>query len=296
MKINMKNIILNLVLLFLGLSAFSQYAVKNGLLWEISGKGLSQPSYLFGTYHFVGKNFLDTLPGVLNYLHKANTIVGEVIVEDEIVMAQKFMPIMILKDNSMDKILSQQEYAETDSLLKAKTPLSLSMLNGLKPSAVQITLSGFMLPKNISPENPALDIYFQKEAKNANKQVLGFETLEEQGALLFDSPLERQKELLLKTVRESGRMIAESTELFEVYKHQDFTALEKALSKSDDYTPEEMDALLTKRNKNWIEKMPGMMKAGPVFFAVGAGHLVGNEGLITLLRNLGYTVRPLSLK
>lgn len=290
----------SLIVSFLSINAAAQNKAvipsNSGLLWEVSGKGLKEPSYLFGTYHLVGKNFLDTLPAITGYLKKAGTVVGEVVMEDEVTMDQKLMPLMLLENNSLDKILSPIEFAEVDSFLRARASMNLSMLNVLKPAAVQIMLAAFIAPKNVSPQNPGLDMHFQTEAKKAGKEVLGFETVEQQGAILFDSSLQRQKELLLKTVREHERMIRESNELFEQYKRQDLKALEQGLLDNDDYTPQEMNSLIAKRNKNWMEKIPELMAKGSVFMAVGAGHLVGEEGLISLLRHRGYVVRPLSSK
>ncbi|MBC8052851.1 MAG: TraB/GumN family protein [Sphingobacteriaceae bacterium] len=296
----MKNVLLSFFILVLSVNANAQNknksSAKPGLFWEISGRGLKEPSYLFGTYHLVGKNFLDTLPATMEYFKKATAVVGEVVMESEMAMVQKLMPMMLLKDNSLDKVLSANEYSEVDSFIKTKTSMDLSMLNGLKPAAVQIMLVALIAPKNVSPENPGLDTYFQTQATAAGKKVLGLETLEEQGLIMFNQPLPRQKELLLKTVRESNRMIQESEKLFEDYKRQDLKAIENAFLDSKDYTPEEMDVLLTKRNNNWIKIMPGMMAKGPVFFAVGAGHLVGNKGLIALLKASGYTVKPLAVR
>jgi uncharacterized protein len=174
--------------------------------------------------------------------------------------------------------------------------MNLSMLNGLKPSAVQVTLIAFLLPNNVTPQNPTLDTYFQSEAKKLKIAVVGLETLEEQGAFLFDAPIERQKELLLKTVRESHRMTKDIKELFENYRRQDLEAIEAAFLKNEDYTLQEMNDLLSKRNKDWVREMPQLMINGPAFFAVGAGHLVGDDGLIALLKNLGYTLKPMALK
>jgi uncharacterized protein YbaP (TraB family) len=204
--------------------------------------------------------------------------------------------MMMLKDSSLDKILTPSEFALADSFVKAKSPMTLTMLNGMKPAAVQIMLIALLLPKNISPENPALDMYFQTEAKKLKKGVMGLETLEEQGVLLFDSPIARQKELLMKTVKESERMLKEGEEIFNQYKNQDLKAIEKSFADNKDYTVEEIAGLLEKRNKNWISKMPQLMQSSPVFFAVGAGHLIGDNGLISLLKKEGYTLKPLPLK
>ncbi|HEY5392984.1 MAG TPA: TraB/GumN family protein, partial [Hanamia sp.] len=68
----------------------------------------------------------------------------------------------------------------------------------------------------------------------------------------------------------------------------------KALTESDDFGSEKYDDLLLKdRNKNWVEQLNTIMKRESVFVAVGAGHLVGENGLVSLLRKEGYTVEPL---
>jgi uncharacterized protein YbaP (TraB family) len=71
--------------------------------------------------------------------------------------------------------------------------------------------------------------------------------------------------------------------------------MEKLLAKSElgsDKKYEEL--LLTRRNINWIGQLKAIMHKESVFVAVGAGHLVGEKGLINLLRKEGYTVEPLA--
>ena len=51
--------------------------------------------------------------------------------------------------------------------------------------------------------------------------------------------------------------------------------------------------LLEVRNENWMVKMPDMMKDKSTFFAVGAAHLLGEQGMINLLRKKGYVVKPI---
>jgi uncharacterized protein YbaP (TraB family) len=288
MKIIFKSLILSIVITLASIPVSAQNTTndleKEGLLWEISGKGLKEPSYLFGTYHLIGKSFLDTLPGVMRCLNQAKSVAGEIIMQDEMAMAQKLMPLMMLKDTSLDKILSPKEYSEVDTFIRSKTAMSLKMLNGMKPVAVQLTLVTLLSPRDVSPQNPALDMYFQTEAKNRGMEVIGFETIEEQAGILFNSTMGRQKELLLKTVREYDRVQRETQALYTLYKHQDIKAIETAFSESFDYTVEEMDAMLSKRNKEWAIKMPSLMAARPTFFAVGAAHLPGKDGLIYLLR------------
>jgi hypothetical protein len=69
--------------------------------------------------------------------------------------------------------------------------------------------------------------------------------------------------------------------------------LEKSIKESEFSNGENEGILLTKRNKNWVQQLNAIMKKESVFVAVGAGHLPGEEGLISLLRNEGYTIKPL---
>jgi len=293
----MKKHFFSFFVLFISLHSIAQKAViTNTLLWEISGNGLKSPSYLFGTYHLVGKNFLDTLPGVMKAFNQSKNVICEVAFENEMELVQKMMPFMMLKDNSLDKILSATEYAEVDSFVRKKTPLQLPSANAFKPSALQLTLVTFIAPKNIGPDNPGLDMYFQKFARSSGKQSGGLETIEEQAELVFNAPLDRQKEALLKTVRESDRMIKEGQQLFDAYRTQNMQLIEKLVFEGADYTVLEMEQLLKNRNHAWVKKIPAEINKQSVFFAIGAAHLVGKDGLINLLKLQGYTVKPLSTR
>ena len=66
--------------------------------------------------------------------------------------------------------------------------------------------------------------------------------------------------------------------------------MDDKLNSSCDATDEENDRLIYNRNRKWLAEMPMMMKQNPTFFVVGAGHLVGDEGVLEGLRKAGYTV------
>lgn len=299
----MKKLVASFLILFLATGVSAQQkqveyaATPNSLLWEVSGKHLKEPSYLFGTYHLAGRQFLDTLPGVRLTFTRARTVVGEFVFKDELKLAMEMMPFMVMKSDKLNKLLSTEEYQEVDDYLRRAAGMQLSMFNTMKPSVVQVTLLNTMSPVKPAPDDPAVDKYFQQEALKQNKEIIGLETIDEQAQILFGMPLQRQKELLLKTVRESDRVLSQARELFEYYKAQNLEALEKSfVDDTTDYKPEEMDVLLKNRNVNWMKKLPAIMAKQSAFIAVGAGHLVSETGLIALLRKSGYTVRPVNTK
>ncbi|WP_207535681.1 TraB/GumN family protein [Desertivirga arenae] len=294
MKIKLLNLITAMVI---ALQSIAQSGTsENGLLWEISGKGLQESSYLYGTYHLMGKSFTDTLPGLMKAFQHSKLIVGEVVIEDEMAMAQKMMPYMTLQGKGLNEILSPSEFSEVDAVMTAKTGAPLTVYNAFKPTTVQILLVAKIAPGNISPDNPGLDIFFQKEGAKNGKKVAGLETIEKQSALLLNTPIEKQKEDLLKTVRENERYANESKKLFDAYKSENLSEIEKLIRESPDSSAEQLKTLLIDRNKEWVKLLPDFLNKGNVFLAVGAGHLPGKEGIIELLKTAGYTVRPVSLK
>ena len=280
-------------LLSLNLTANAQYKKsENTLLWEISGKDLKKPSYLFGTYHFADKGFIDTMKVLNEKLRAAETVVGELVMDKNVAM--KLMPFMIMKDNTLDKLLSAEEYQLVADYLKQFPGYDLNLFNKMKPVVVQTIILQLTAPKTFTDTNPAIDEYIQSYGKSNNKKVLGLETAEDQAAVLFGSSLARQKELLLKFVKEKDKNLEESKRLYTFYITQNLKELGKLFNDSTYYTAGEMDQMLKNRNEKWIAQLPTLMKDQSLFIAVGAGHLIGKDGLIKGLQKLGYRVKPLA--
>ncbi len=283
--------------LFLSFSSTAHSQNKkrsNTLFWEISGNGLKKPSYLFGTYHFADKGFVDTMQVVNEKLKNADIVVGEIVIDAA--LAMKLVPFMMLKDTTLDKLFTPTEYKLIADYLKKFPGYKLEMFNTMKPVAVQTFILQLISPKTFTATNPAIDEYFQHYAKENDKKVIGLETVEDQANLLFGSSLLRQKELLLKYIKEEKKNSKDLKRLYQYYIAQDLEKLEKLFNDNTNYTVEEMDGLLKNRNQKWLAKLPEMMKNQSLFIAIGAGHLIGKDGLIKGLKAQGYMVTPISTK
>jgi len=282
-----------ILFLFVGLGAQAQKSLKtNTLLWEISGNGLKKPSYLFGTYHFAGKAFLDSMKNVNAKLASSDIVIGELLLNDS-QLPQKLMPFMQLKDTTLNKILTGEEYSVVANYLQEISGYDLKFLNGMNPAAVQMMILQFTAPKTIGKDNPALDIYFQDYATAHKKKILGLETIEDQGKTLFGGTLERQKEQLLDNIKNKEKYKKQGEDLYQFYIHQNLEAIKNLFAKKDGYTEEEFERLIKNRNQIWVAELPEMIKNESAFIAVGVGHLVDKWSLITLLKEKGYTVKPI---
>jgi len=170
----------------------------------------------------------------------------------------------------------------------------------LKPSMLSNLISVTLYKKyypNLSGEK-SMDEYFQEEASKRFRPVKGLETVDEQIEILVNSQsLTRQAELLMCVVKHPDLLKEQMDKLQAAYYAYDLESIRKLYEEDnpDDpcpATPEEKDILNKKRNQQWLEKLPALMKEKPSFIAVGCAHLAGEDGLIEGLRKLGYKVEP----
>ena len=176
-------------------------------------------------------------------------------------------------------------------------PMVMQQLGKLTPYALQVQLTVLIYMKKHPGFNPndGFDGYFQKEATAKGKGVGGLETFDFQINTLYKSTtMERQKQLLL-CLADNLEFNEEQTEnVIKAFFAQDLDGIEKAmdakLNNTCDATPEEKETLIYARNDNWMKQMPEIMKQKSTLFAVGAGHLPGERGVLNLLKKAGYTV------
>ena len=132
-----------------------------------------------------------------------------------------------------------------------------------------------------------------KMAKQQKKEIKGLETIEFQSAVFDSIPYEEQAKELLKSIDSMSTYQKYFDTMMTVYKTQQLTEIEKLFKDTEFGMEDHQDLLLNDRNKNWVNQLKIIMKDETVFVAVGAGHLVGKEGLINLLREEGYTLKPI---
>ena len=131
-------------------------------------------------------------------------------------------------------------------------------------------------------------------AQKQNKEIGGLETAEYQMSVFDKIPYKAQAEMLVQGIKstEDTAAIDQLKVMVEMYKNQDIQGMQETMQGEGSDVKGYEDVLLLDRNRNWIPVMQKMMSKKQVFFAVGAGHLGGEEGVIALLRDAGYTVTP----
>lgn len=281
-----------------GLQVQSQ-EIENSLFWEVSGKGLESPSYLFGTYHVLNHSYLHEVPSVKATFEKMNGVVVETVIDSA--KLQQIVMKLIRSSKKLPDLVNEDDYKLIAAEVEKTLGADMTMMGQFKPVFITYMLT---MVYNQQENNEFLakysgtpiDIYFASAAKKNGKPVSSFETMEEQFDILFkhDSE-EKQAEQLVEFVKTNDEMRSSMKELTTLYVNQDLKGMHEMYKK---YAKQFGSAayLLDDRNIKWIKALPAILQQGNQFIAVGALHFTGEKGLIKLLREAGYTVKPVSVK
>ena len=262
----------------------------NTLLWEISGNGLKKPSYLFGTFHMFCREDIRFSSQLKKALASADEVYFEMDLDDPSNTLGGLLFLNMKKGLTLNDLYSEVDYRRLETFFKDSLGRSLSGMKRMKPSVIEAVLYPKLMPCN---SLSGIDMELFKLAQDAKKEVKGFETIAEQGAVFDSIPYETQAKGLLNTIDSFNIYRSMFDSLLFVYKNQQMKEIEKMMSKTESGLGESRYLLLDKRNINWVSQLKKILPEKSVFIAVGAGHLSGENGVIELLEKAGYTVRPL---
>lgn len=262
------------------------------LTWKISGKDLQQPSYLLGTIHIICKDDYFWTPAMQHALDHADKICMEMDLDDPSLQMKISMGLMLPAGKSLKDFFSEEDYEKVSQYIQEKLNMPMMIMEKMKP----IALLTLMASKNTGKcdETESYEMNIMKKALEANKELIGLESADDQLKVLENMNTDSVTKYVIKTIDDNGEEAAELLQqLTAAYKAQDLPTLYQLIIRSQEYSTD-LDGLLYERNAKWIQAMEETMMAQPTLFAVGAGHLWGEKGVIDLLRSEGYTVDPLT--
>ena len=266
--------------------------VENSLLWEISGNGLTGSSYLFGTIHIIPKKDFFFTESMKSAFESSKKLIMEVDLDvsfsDQLNLMQK---MLLPEGKSISSYMTKQEYNTLITYLKDSLKLSgmsLMVIRKMKP-----ILSYSVILEEKIKNAKVYEMHFMKLAKKRKMKVVGLETLEEQISIIDHIPIESQVDMLLEMTH-SNNIMQEYNEMVQLYISQEINMLYE-YAKEDRELEKYTDKLLINRNRKWISKLANQLKEDACFIAVGSGHLAGKDGLINLLREEGFHVRPVTV-
>lgn len=236
--------------------SFSQLVESNNqLLWQISGKGIKKPSYLFGSYHSNDARLFHFSDSTYIALLQADAIVLEADVKS-------LFPLFDSRSEEVQLKFDSKGNPYTNSIKASQTKYG-----------------------NEDGWPQFLDAYFQDFSSNARKKFYALETVESQLSLFSDLSFRKLINFNLSETDYSQERI------LNIYLRGDIEKMRQILQTQFSDKSNTYKLLITDRNIKMAQGIDTLCRKESLFIAVGAGHLAGSEGIIQLLRNKGYTVR-----
>ena len=266
------------------------------LFWRVDSDQATV--YLLGSIHFADDSFYPLRKEIEQAFDVSDALVVEVDINSTESM-QRFQYLMqtegYYSGNEMLKdYLSEKTYQQLQAYLK-EAGIPESLIEKQKPGIVVLTLASIQAQQSGLKAEQGIDLHFLNKIKN-NKKILALETMDEQLRIFLDV---EDADLLLQDSFYSLEMLKEEVQvLVNAWKQGDEKAMHKLLF--EDILNENAaiislyDSLYFQRNIKMTRSIKQYLKQkGKYFVVVGAGHLLGEKGIVRLLQNAGYRVNRL---
>jgi uncharacterized protein YbaP (TraB family) len=287
--------------LFLGALNTSIYAqinpqkdsIHSSLLWKIYGNKLNKPSYLYGSMHLIERQYYHFSDTLKNYILSVQQLVMELneapnqlAVLNKLKLPEGQTLDAYFRPGQLDSLLTYME----QELSIPRTTYEM-MLNKMKP----FVLLQLLMSKSFSDKTESYDLSIMKLANDNEIPIIGLETIDQQIGFFDSIPTQVFINNIVKAIKDSVYSSASSDEMQKIYAGRNLDSLAAYMQKEGDALMEDYKNLfIDQRNKNWTKQLLLLLKKKTTFIAVGAAHLIGENGLIQLLRAQGYTLTPIA--
>lgn len=262
---------------------------NNSLLWEISGKDIKEPSYLFGTFHLMCKEDIHFSENVSKAFKYSSSLYLEIDLDDPTNTFSAFK-YMYMKDGvTLKKLFDSLQYKKIQKFFSDSLHMTMSMIEKMKPAFSSSLVYPFMMTCKTTD---GIEMELIKKSKQQQKEIYGFETIEFQSSVFDDIPYKEQAIELYNMIDSIDIYKMNFIKMLSLYKSQRLDEIEKSFNDEPGFE-EQKAVLLTNRNNNWVSQLKNILPQSNIFIAVGAGHLAGEKGLIQLLKNEGYILKPI---
>jgi uncharacterized protein YbaP (TraB family) len=268
-------------------------AQKSGshFLWKVEGEGAT--AYLLGSLHVLTPDFYPLSATINKAFAESKTLVEEVDIDetnDPSVMMAALSKAMLTGGQTLDQVIAPEVFAELKRRAE-KAGLPMMALQRMKPWLVAITLMAPTLQAaGFKPEH-GIDRHFFDRAKDSGMKRQALETMAYQLDRFDSLSPKLQEDLLRTTMEDLDKEVAGVKELAQAWTFGNVAEMEKLTMTMRDEAPELYQRLLVERNHNWIPHVETCLKEkAACFIVVGAAHLIGPDGLPTLLTKKGYKV------
>ena len=256
-------------------------------------EGTSNRVYLLGSVHLLRAQD-HPLPQIIDQVYEeAETLYMELDMDDldPLLMQSTINRLgMLDEETSLRDVMGDDLYAEATARA-AELELPLEMLERTEPWFAAITVEQLALARIGFNPSYGVEMHLLKKASGDGKEILGFESVEQQLAYLDGLSLDAQRDLLMQTLTESAAIENLMDDLILAWRSGDIDYLERTLLKDVSGYPELYDTIVANRNRLWVDTIDALLEQREDYLVVvGASHLVGDDGVPRLLEQRGVRI------
>ncbi len=273
-------------LMLSAIAVHAQAPTEDALLWRIEGKGLTAPSYLYGTIHLICPSDFALSDTLKTCLTETDQLTLELDMDDPGMMMAMAKSMGMKEGTELKGLLPAADYERLGKYFKDSVRMNIAPFERAKP----FMLVSILLNRVLTCQPQSYEMALMGLAKKQKVEVVGLESVEEQMAVFDSIPYTDQAKMVLSLIDSLPQARQEFSKMVAMYKAKDLDGLYAMTVKSTFGVEGNQKVLLTDRNERWIPLIEKQVAQKPTFIAVGAAHLGGATGVVALLRKQGYDV------
>ena len=273
-----------------GLDAQTPGRAAKSFIWKVQSG--PRVMYLAGSVHALSADVYPLSPAFEQAFAASDTLVEEIdLGAGLLALAPMLLSKAMYQDGrTFDKVVSKETHDLVIKRLKG-LPMATELIKPMKPWMVMLTLSAMQVQQAGLDPGLGLDQHFFDRATTAKKTVIGLETAESQIDRFDKMPESLQEQMLRSTLDELDTQSAELAATIAAWRRGDAASLERDMIRGLQKYPLAYQSLIVERNNNWMPQLEKCLaRTTPCMVVVGAAHLVGPDGLLTLLQRKGYKI------
>ena len=271
---------------------------KAQLLYEISGKGVKQKSYVLAINRLVDMTFLDTIPNTFKSFSSCTKVLTEFAMQDYKALAALRQAAILPDSVKLSNFYTEQEYELIDNSLRINLGMGLDKLCRMKPSYLTEMFRTELMHQWLHyDEQRSMESFFESVAAERGIPVYGLDNIGETMYMIFDrEPFHWQCKELLKVIEYPENEVKQERTLREMYLMGRLADMAFQVESPDNTTSISYSdyKVYCLRNEQWVKRLQPYLAEGGCFITLNAIYLGGDKGLLQCLRSAGYRVRPVN--
>ena len=284
--------------LILGVVLWVPVMMQGQVLYQISGNGVADKSYLFATNRLTDITFLDTIPNIFKAYSRCDKVITEFAMQDYEAIAALRTAALLPDSVRLLNFYTDEEYKEIDEALTLTLGMGLQKLGRMKPQYLTEMYRTELFKQWAGyKEERSSEHFFENVAVQQDKPVFGLDEIGEAMFMMFDrEPFHWQCTELKKVIEYPEREVKQEKILRDLYKQGRLLDMSYQVSGPDNVTTISFSdyKIYCARNTTWVKRLEPYLKDGKAFICLNAIYLGGDEGLIAKLQAAGYRVKALN--